>query len=63
MILVHDTLSNCALEVYEFNQIALTVFNLQSGQIMDLVMLQGNNLKNKHARVMVLEQVNRADTK
>ena len=31
MVLVHDTLSHCALQVYEFHQIALTVFNLQSG--------------------------------
>ena len=40
MILVHDTLSHCALEVYVFNQIAFKVFNLQSEQKMDLVMLQ-----------------------
>ena len=29
MVLVHDTLSYCALQVYEVS--ALTVFNLQSG--------------------------------
>ena len=37
----------------KFDQIALTVFYLRTKK-MHLVMLQGNNLKNKHARVMVL---------
>ena len=33
MVLVHDTLSHCALEVYKVsNQIALTVLNLQCRQ-------------------------------
>ena len=34
MVFVHDTFSHCALDLYEgSNKIALTVINLQSGQI------------------------------
>ena len=42
--------SLCFRSLCSFNQIALTVFNLQSGQKMHLVTLQGEyyNLKNKH---------------
>ena len=50
---MHDTLDSRS--VWRFNQIALTVFNLQSGhKIAFSYVTKGNNLKNKHVRVMVL---------
>ena len=53
MVLVHDTL--CSRSVRSFNQIALTVFNLQSGQKCIQLCYKGNNLRNyNHAKVMIL---------
>ena len=53
--LLYVTLSFCALSVSSFNQIAWIVFNLQSGQKLHLVMLQGEYFeKNKHAKIIVL---------
>ena len=55
MVLVHDTLSHlCATSVLSFNQIALTVFNLQRTQNCIFFRYKGDNLKNIYARVMVL---------
>ena len=48
MIILHGTLSHCALEVYI---LALTVSNWTK---LHLICYKGNNLKNNHARVMVL---------
>ena len=57
MVLVHDTLSHCALQVYEistklnsFNSVQLT----ERTRNCIYLCYKGNNLKNILARVMVL---------
>ena len=52
MVLVHDTLSSRS--VRSFNQIALSVQLTELTKIAFSYVYKGNNLKNKHARVMVL---------
>ena len=55
MVLVHDTLSHCVLQVYKFQPNSVTVFNLQSGhEIPFTYITKGDNLKNIYAKVMVL---------
>ena len=55
MVLVHDVLSRCALQVYEvqpnsFNSVQLT----ERTRNCIYLCYKGNNLKNIHARVMVI---------
>ena len=55
MVLVHDTLSHCALQVYEvqpksFNSVQLT----ERTRNCIFLRFKGGNLKNIYARVMVL---------
>ena len=52
MVLVHDALWSGRAR--SFNQIALTVFNLQSGQNCIYLCYKGINLKKKPAKVIVL---------
>ena len=55
MVLVHDTMAYCALQVYKvqpnsFNSVQLT----ERTRNCIYLCYKGNNLKNIHARVMVL---------
>ena len=56
MALVHDTLSHCALQVYEVSTDSCNSVQLTE-RTRNCVYLRykGDNLKNTHARVMVLE--------
>ena len=55
MALVHDTLSNCALQVYEVSTKRLQKCpTYRADTKLHLLMFLGNNSKNTHARVMVL---------
>ena len=58
MVLVHDTLSQCALQIYEVSLKYLQqLSSYRADTVFSLLMLQGGYLKNTHARVMVLEHV------
>ena len=55
MVLVHDTSSQCALQMYE---VSLNICNgyqvIERTRFCDYLCYKGGNLKNSHARVMVL---------
>ena len=54
MVLAHDTLSHCALVVHEVSLNSFNSVQRTERTKMYLVMLHGELLKNKQARVMVL---------
>ena len=55
MVLVHDTSSQCALQMYE---VSINICNgyqvIELTRFCDYLCYKGDNLKNTHARVMVL---------
>ena len=55
MVLVHETLSHCALQVFNFQPNSFNIVQLTE-RTRNCIYLcyKGNNLKNIHARVMVL---------
>ena len=55
MVLVHETSSQCALQMYEFLLKYLIVIKSYSGHdFVTTYVTKGDNLKTTHARVMVL---------
>ena len=54
MVLVHDTSSQCALQMYEVLNICNGYQVIERTRFCDYLCYKGDNLKNTHARVMVL---------
>ena len=55
MVLVHDTSSQCALQMYEVSLKYLLGYQvIERTRFCDYLCYKGDNLKNTHARVMVL---------
>ena len=55
MVLVHDTSSQCALQLYEVSlKYLLRLSSYRADTILFYLCYKGDNLKNTHARVMVL---------
>ena len=55
MVLVHDTSSQCALQMYEVSLKYLYGYQvIERTRFCDYLCYKGDNLKNTHARVMVL---------
>ena len=55
MVLVHDTSSQCALQMYEVCCIICNSYQvIERTRFCDYLSYKGGNLKNTHARVMVL---------